>query len=87
MGSYNILKDISEHVTLVQIIDYLGNANIAISVVGYWIFDSNYEKALVLYRESLDMTFAPSIGEEQVAEIETVFTALICICSTAHLNH
>ena len=47
-----------------------------ISVVGYWIFDSNYEKALVLNRELLDKICAPSVGEEQVAEFETVFTAV-----------
>ena len=34
-GSYDILTDISEHVTLVQLMDYLGNVNHAISVVGY----------------------------------------------------
>ena len=43
-GSYDILKDISENVTLVQLIDSLGNVNHAISVVGYWIFESNYKK-------------------------------------------
>ena len=47
-GSYDILKDISEHVTLFQLMDYLGNVNHAISVFGYWIFDSNYERAIVL---------------------------------------
>ena len=40
-GSYYILTDISEHVTLFQLMDSLGNLNHAISVVGYWIFDSN----------------------------------------------
>ena len=40
-GSYDIMTDISEHVTLVQLMDYLGNANNSISVVGYWIFDPN----------------------------------------------
>ena len=50
MGSYDIWTYISEHVNLVQLLDYLGNTNHAISVVGYWIFDSNYEKALVLNR-------------------------------------
>ena len=43
-GSYDILRDMSEIFTLVQLMDSLGNANHAISVVGYWIFDSNYEK-------------------------------------------
>ena len=50
-GSYDILKYISENVALVQLMDYLGNVNHAISVVGYWIFDSNYKKELVLNRE------------------------------------
>ena len=43
-------------------------ANHAISVVGSWIFDSNYERALVLNMASLDMICAPSVGEEQVAK-------------------
>ena len=41
---------ISEHVTLLQLMYYLGNVKHAIIVVGYWIFDSNYEIALVLNR-------------------------------------
>ena len=40
-GSYDILIDISKHVTLVQLMDYLLSVNNSISVVGYWIFDSN----------------------------------------------
>ena len=48
MGEYAFLEDISVNVTLVQLMDSLGNVNHAISVVGSWIFDSNYEKALVL---------------------------------------
>ena len=64
MGSYSILNDISEHVNLVQLMYYLGNINHSISIVGYWIVDSNYKKALLLTRESLDMICAPSVGEE-----------------------
>ena len=56
--------------------DYLGGLNHDISVVGYCIFDSNYEKALVLNRESLDMICALSVGEEQVAVFEILFTAV-----------
>ena len=33
-GSYDILSDMSENVTLVQLMDYLRNLNHAISVVG-----------------------------------------------------
>ena len=63
MGDYKILEDISANVTLFQLMDSLGNVNRAISVVGSWIFDSNYERALVLNRASLDMICAPSFGE------------------------
>ena len=47
---YDILKYISENFTLVQLMDSLGNVNHAIGVVGYWIFDSNSKKALILNR-------------------------------------
>ena len=80
-GKYKILKDISENVTLLQLMASFGNMNNAISVVGYWIFDSNYEKALVLNRASLDMICAPSIGEEQDAIFESVFTSVRYIYS------
>ena len=47
-NDFDILNNIIEYVTMVQLMDSLGNVNNAISVVGYWIFDSNYEKALCL---------------------------------------
>ena len=34
MGSFDIMADISNYVTLVQLMDYLVNVNHAISVVG-----------------------------------------------------
>ena len=46
--AFDILNDISKDVTLVQLMDSLVNVNHAISIVGYWIFDSNYDKALFL---------------------------------------
>ena len=52
---FDILNYISEDVTLVQLMDSLGNVNNAISIVGYWIFDSNYNKSLFLTQESLDI--------------------------------
>ena len=48
MGDYKILEDISANVTLVQLMDSIGNVNHDISVIGNWIFDSSYERALVL---------------------------------------
>ena len=62
-GYYDIMTDIIENGTLVQLMDSLVNVNHAISVVGYWIFDSNHNKALVLNRASSDMICAPSVGE------------------------
>ena len=49
-GSYDILSDISENITLVQLLDSIGDVNHAISGVGYWIFDSKYKIALLLHR-------------------------------------
>ena len=71
IGSYDILTEMSKHVTLVHLINSLYNLNHAISVVGYWIFDSNNGKALVLNGELLDIICDPSVGEEQAAEFET----------------
>ena len=56
--------------------DSLGNVNHDISVIGYWIFDSNYKRSLVLNRESLDMISSPSVLEEQVAKSERVFNGV-----------
>ena len=76
MGDYKILEDISANITLVKLMNSLGNVNHAISVVGGWIFDSNYERALVLNRASLDMICAPSVDEEQDAMYEKVYYAV-----------
>ena len=73
MGDYKILEDISANVTLVQLMDLIGNVNHAISVVGNWISELNYERALILNGASLDMIFAPSVGEEQDAMYEKGF--------------
>ena len=73
MGFKKTLTDIIEHVTLVNLINSLGNVNHAIIVVGYWIFDSNYERELVMSREWLDMICSPSVGEEEVDTFETAF--------------
>ena len=66
--------------------DLLGNLNYAISVVGSQIFDSNYERALVLNKASLDMMCAPSVGEEQAAKFEKVYYAVRYIFNEAKLK-
>ena len=80
------MKNISANFTLGQLMDSLGNVNHAISVVGSWIFDSNYERALVLNKESLDMICAPSIGKEQAARFEKVYYDVRFISNEANLK-
>ena len=80
------MEDFSANVTLGQLMDSFGNVNHAISVVGNWIFDSNYEKALVLDKASLDMICAPSVGEEQAAIFEKVYYAVRYISNEAKLK-
>ena len=53
--AYDTLNDLSEDLTLVHLMESLGNVNHAISLVGHWISDSNYEKAICLTQESLDI--------------------------------
>ena len=86
IGEYDILKNIRANVTLVQLMDSLGNVNHVISVVGSWIFDSNYERALVLNKASLDIMCAPSVVEEQAAKFENVYYAVRYIFNEAKLK-
>ena len=53
--------------------DSLGNVNHAISISGYWIFDSNHEKERFLTQESLYVICYPSISDKQVATLQSVF--------------
>ena len=66
--------------------DSLGNLNHSISVGGYWIFESNYEKSLVLNRAALDIICDPSFGEGKDAKFDSEFTAVRYICSAAQLK-
>ena len=47
-NDFDILNEISEDLTLIQLMDSLVNVNHTISIVWYWIFDSYYKKALCL---------------------------------------
>ena len=75
-GGFEILNDMIENVTLVQLMDSLGNMNHVISIVGYCISESNYKQALFMTREPMDLMCSPSVGEEQVVKFETVFFAV-----------
>ena len=48
--AFYILNDINEGVTLVQLMESLGNVNNAISISGNWIFYSKYKKSFFLHK-------------------------------------
>ena len=83
--TFDILNDISEFFTLVQLMDSLGNMNHAISILGHWIFDSNYKNILCLTQELLDLICSPSIGKELVATFQSVFYDVRYIWAPIHL--
>ena len=60
--------------------DSLGTLNHAISTVGYWIFESNYEQAIFMTRELLDLICPPSVTEEQIVKFGTLFFFLLDTC-------
>ena len=49
-GTFYILNNIGENVTLMQLMYILVNMIHAIIIVGYWIFDSNYKEEFHLTR-------------------------------------
>ena len=82
----DILNDMSDYFTLVQLMDQQGNVNHAISIVGHWIFDSNYKKDLCLTQEQLDIICSPFAGEEKVATLQSIFYAVRYIWEPLHLK-
>ena len=79
MGTFDILNNINEHVSLVQLINSLSNANNTLSVVGKWIFDSNNEKALPLTIELLKISFACSDESQYFSNFQELFYAVIYV--------
>ena len=75
--SFDFLDNISEHVTLVQLMDSLGNVNNSVSVLGKWIFDSNYKKSLPLTIESLNLLCYCSEKWKIFTLFDTVFYSVI----------
>ena len=61
-GDFDIINDISENVTLVQLMYTLVNVNYDIIMKVSWIFDYNYEIELHLTWESFDLICFPSVG-------------------------
>ena len=83
MCTFDILNNISEYITLVQLIDSFGNKNHAGSVFGKWISDSNNEKALPLDIDSLNLMCACSDKEDYIAKFQVVYYAVIYVNTKA----
>ena len=83
---FDILNDISEDVTWVQLMNSLENLNCDISVVWYCIFYSNYKKALCLTQEYLDIICSTSIGKELVAKFKSVLFAVRYIWAPGNIK-
>ena len=77
--SFDIIRDISDNVTLVQLMDSADNFDHAVSIVRYWIFESNYKKALPLTLDSLNIICSLSKEEGVFTIFETVLHAVIYI--------
>ena len=67
----DILHDISEKITLVQLMDSVGNVDHEVIIVRYWIFISR--KALPWTLDSLSLICSPLVGEVMFSVFETVF--------------
>ena len=83
---FDILREIHENFTLVQLMESVGNVNYALSVVGYFISDFNYKKALPLTLYLLNLICSPLVGEVIFFLFESVFHAFIYINDTGKLN-
>ena len=84
--AFDILHDISKIVTLVHLMDSLGNFNHAIIILGHCIFDYNYKKSLCLTQLLMDLICDPSIDEELVATFQSVFYAVRYSWAPIHLK-
>ena len=54
---YDTLLDISMHPKLIQLKDFIGGIHHCVTVVGKWMFDSNFTFALPLTKDNLDYCF------------------------------
>ena len=72
-GDLETIKDISEHLKLVQLIETVGNVNHEVSIGRNWIFDSYYDKNLPLAKESMNLICYYSDGYAMYLIFERVY--------------
>ena len=79
MGTFGITNNISEHVTLAQLMNLIGNTNHAVSVVGKCIFDPNYEKSFLLTIESFTLSCSCSDKNYTIEIFNEVYYAAMYV--------
>ena len=52
-GSFEIFNDITKYVELVQLMNMFRNVNHVVSIVGAWIFGSDYNRVIQITKEEL----------------------------------
>ena len=87
IGPFDILNNISKYVTLVQLMDSVGNINHAVSVVGKWTFDSNYKKVLPLNIDSLNLICAFSDEYYYLEIFQVVYYAVRSVNTKSISKH
>ena len=76
IGTFDILNNFIKHVTLVQIMDSVGNVNHSVSVFGKWIFDSNCQQYFPLNIYSLNLMCACSDEDDYFEKFQVVHYAV-----------
>ena len=72
-GNIYTTNDISENFNLLQFMDTVGNVNNKVIIDVFWTYNSNNKKTLILVKESLDIIYYSSGGDEIYANSEVVY--------------
>ena len=86
LGLEQVINNISKYVMLVQLMERVGNFNNAVSISVNWIFDSNYNKALPLVIESLNIICYSLDGYDMFSMFETVLYSVRYVSTKARLK-
>ena len=75
-STFDIINDMSEYVTLVQLVDNPVNLSYAVAIPGVWTFDANYKRYLTLAKQSLGLICVSSRNDVLSAEFERLYKAV-----------
>ena len=81
---YDVVKEISKHITLLQLEDVKGSISHSCTVVGKWIFDSNFAYALPLSTKSLDLICSTDEDHEDSEMFMCIYRAVKFVPTKKH---